>query len=75
VFGVDLGLRNSAVIITSRQNLWNTEDYSTKTCYWKWIDRLKSKLPKRQESFKRIRQIWWKIARITILQHMILQQK
>jgi len=65
VLGVDLGLRNSAVITASRPKFIKHRRLLYKvTQYWKQIDKLKSKLPKGQRSSKRIRRIWRKIDRI-----------
>jgi IS605 OrfB family transposase len=65
VLGVDLGLRNSAVMTASRPKFIKHRRLLYKvTQYWKQIDRLKSKLPKGQRSSKRIRRLWRKIARI-----------
>jgi putative transposase len=64
VLGVDLGLRNSAVITSRPKFIKHRRLLYKVTYYWKQIDRLKSKLPKGQKSSKRIRQIWRKITRI-----------
>jgi len=65
VLGVDLGLRNSAVMTASRPKFIEHRRLLYKVaCYWKQIDRLKSKLPNGQRSSKRIRRIWQKIDRI-----------
>jgi IS605 OrfB family transposase len=65
VLGVDLGLRNTAVVTASRPVFIKHRRLLYKTTYyWKHIDRLKSKLPRGQRSSKRIRRMWRKIARI-----------
>jgi IS605 OrfB family transposase len=65
VLGVDLGLRNSAVLTASRPKFIEHRRLLYKvTYYWKEIDKLKSRLSKGQKSSKRIKRIWRKIARI-----------
>jgi len=65
VLGVDLGLRNSATVCSSRPIFIKHRHLLYKiTYYWRQIDRLKSKLPKGQRTSKRIRRLWTKIRRI-----------
>ena len=65
VLGVDLGLRNSAVIAGSRPIFLKHRHLLYKiTHYWSLIDRFKSKLPKGQRTSKRIKKLWRKISRI-----------
>jgi len=65
VLGVDLGLRNSAVVTASRPRFINHKKLLHRIVYyWKQIDRLKSKLPKGKRSSRRIRRLWRKIERI-----------
>ena len=65
ILGVDLGLKNSAVVTDSKPIFIKHRHLLYKiTRYWKQIDKLKSKLPKGQRTSKRIRRLWRKIARI-----------
>ena len=65
ILGVDLGLKNSAVITGSKPIFIKHKHLLYKvTRYWKQIDKLKSKLPKGQRTSKRIKELWRKIARI-----------
>jgi len=65
VLGVDLGLRNSAVVTGSKPVFIKHRRLLYRVSYyWKKIDLLKSKLPKGQRTSKRIKRLWRKIARI-----------
>ena len=65
VLGVDLGLRNSAVVTGSKPVFIKHRHLLYKVSYyWKQIDLLKSKLPKGRRTSKRIKRLWRKIARI-----------
>ncbi|MCD6369834.1 MAG: transposase [Thermoproteales archaeon] len=65
ILGVDLGLKNSAVITGSKPIFIKHRHLLYKvTRYWKQIDKLKSKLPKGQRTSRRIKRLWRKIARI-----------
>jgi IS605 OrfB family transposase len=65
ILGVDLGLRNSAVITASKPIFVNHRRLLYKVTYfWKEIDKLKSKLPKGKRTSKRIKHLWQKISRI-----------
>jgi len=65
VLGVDLGLKNSAVIAGSKPIFVKHRHLFYKTTrYWKQIDKLKSKLPKGQRTSKQIKRLWRKVAKI-----------
>ena len=65
VLGVDLGLKNTAVIAGSKPIFIKHRHLLYKiTRYWKQNDKLKSKLSKGQRTSKRIKKLWRKIARI-----------
>jgi len=65
VLGVDLGLKNSAVVTGSKPIFIKHRRLLYKVSYyWKQIDSLKSKLPEGRRTSKRIKRLWRKIARI-----------